>query len=170
MADLVLLGYIARPFGIKGGVLVKLLNDHSASLAVGAKLIIKRNTLAVRTLTVSEARPGGRVYFEDIFDYAMALELKGGEVFINRSLLPAAQEDEFYLIDLLGARVVDLNQVYLGEVIGFFDNNAQCLFEVKTNTGYSASIPMVKPIVQEIDYNRKLIVIDAPLGLLEPFE
>lgn len=170
MTDLILLGYIIRSFGIKGGVVVKLLNETSDSLVAGKKVILRQKKLPEQMLTIASTMHGGRVFFAEITDITTAQSLKGAELFIHRSDLPSLSEDEFYLLDLLGARVIESDGKECGVIVGFSDNNAQVLFEIQTVEGHRVSIPAVKPIVQKIDYEKKLVIIDPPSGLLDPLD
>ena len=145
MSDPVLLGYVARTFGVKGGVVVKLLNEQSQALTVGKSLRINKLNGQEDGLIISECLPGHRVFFAGITTKSMADELKGSQLFIDRADLADTDDSEFYLHDLLGARVVKLNGDSVGEVVGFSDNNAQYLLNVKTDAGHVASIPVVKP-------------------------
>lgn len=170
MSDLILLGYVAKAFGIKGGVTVKLLNDQSQSIAIGKKVMLKLGKKPDRTLTVGDIMDGGRVFFEGIDSRSAAEEITGGELLMERAELPLIEDDEYYLFDLVGARITDTDENLLGELVGFSSNNAQTLLEVKTSAGHVASIPLVKPIVQKIDCDQKIIVIDPPIGLLDPLD
>jgi 16S rRNA processing protein RimM len=167
MSDLVLLGYIARPFGIKGGVLVKLFNQHSQALTIGKSVFIRSKRSPEQKVTISEIVEGSRVFFSEIKSRDMADALSGSILFIEREDLPPLEDDEFYLCDLIGASAISTSGSALGNVIGFSDNNAQILFEIKTSTGDVVSIPYVQPIVQKVDCENKIITIDPPCGLLE---
>lgn len=170
MSDEILLGYIVRSFGLKGGVVIKLINEFSSSLIVGKKITLRRNKFPDVVMTIASIMQGGRIFFEEITDKTLSDTLKGSELFIHRADLPPLLEDEFYLVDLLGALVVDTNGQELGEIIGFSDNTAQILFEVKTLQGHVVSIPSIKPIVQKIDCENRYVIIAPPEGLLEPLD
>ena len=167
MSDLILLGYVSKAFGTKGGVHIKLFNPESEALAVGCKASLKLGSLPERVLSIVEIVPGGRVFFGGITDRTAAEHLQGAQVFMSRADLPQIEDDEFYLADLVGARVVLPNGDLAGILVGFSTNNAQTLLEVKTPSGHVASIPMVDAIVLNIDEDQKIISIDPPQGLLE---
>lgn len=166
MGDLVLMGYVSRAFGIKGGVAVKLINENSLALAVGKAVTLKGQGLSWQTLFISELIDQNRIFFAGIDNRNKAEALKGAELWIERSDLPPLDDDEFYLTDLMGAQVLDSTSVLLGTIVGFSSNTAQTLFEMKTTAGTIVAIPAIKPIVQKIDVAQKLVVIDPPMGLL----
>ena len=170
MTDLILLGYIAKAFGIKGGVHTKLINDQSTALVVNSKVTIKQKHLEPRVFTIAEVVPGGRLYFAEINSRDDAEKLQGAEIYMSRGDFPTLSDDEFYLADLIGSQVVLKSQEFVGRLIGFSSNKAQLLLEIELATGYIASVPFVPPIVINIDEKNKIITIDPPLGLLEPLE
>lgn len=170
MSDEILIGYVAKAFGIKGAVTIKLFNPESEALAKDCQVTLKLGTFPPRVLTIAEVLPGERVFFAGVNDRTSAEKLQGAQVFINRKDLPVIEDDEFYLTDLIGAQVILANKDLVGILVGFSTNNAQTLLEVKTHSGYVASIPMVEAIVLDINEEQKIIVIDPPQGLLEPLD
>jgi 16S rRNA processing protein RimM len=163
----IVLGYIARAFGIKGGVVIRLLNEESSSFSVGLKVSAKLGKVAPRSLTISSIMDKGRIFFEEITDRSDAESLVGAEILMDRDLLPDLAEDEYYLTDMIGAQIVDTEGTLIGLLVDYGSNNAQTLLEIETIDQKSASIPLVKPIVCKIDCENKIIVVDLPEGLLE---
>lgn len=170
MTSSILLGYVIKAFGVRGGVSIKLLNSESQVVDIGKKIALHLKDHTVLELTVSDVLDGGRYFFEEIQDRTAAERLKGAEIWIAREELPAIADDEYYLSDLLGARVVDTVGYVLGEIVGFSTNNAQVLFEIQLTSGGMASIPAIRPIIQKIDYDNKLVTVDPPVGLLDLLE
>lgn len=121
-------------------------------------------------MTICEVVPNSRIYFAEITDRTAAEKLQGAELYLNRADFPDLLEDEFYLGDLIGARVILANGDEAGVLTGFSSNNIQLLLEVKTPSGYVASVPLVDAIVLDIDCENKIITIDPPAGLLEPLD
>lgn len=167
--ELILLGYIARSFGIKGGVSIKLFNDDSQNLVVGKKISLVHNDKTI-PVTVTNVMDGGRYFFHEISDKTAADALVGAKIFVERTELASLEDDEFYLCDLLGAEVNDNTGKLLGHVVGFSHNNAQTLFEIKTTTGQFGSLPSVRPIITSIDYDKCIVTMDANFSSLLALE
>ncbi len=89
--------------------------------------------------------------------------LKGAFVYVNRNDLPELNEDEFYLADLEGLKVVDKKNNPIGKVGWFFYNGAHHIMVVykKNNPKKQIWVPFVKDAVIKIDDD--LIVIDTDL-------
>lgn len=167
MSNSILLGYVKKPFGIKGGVAMELFNPDSQALDKGTRLMAKKPNEMPRTLEITQLLDGGRAFFADISDREEAQRLTGSEIWIERNHLPVLEQDEYYLSDLLGASVVDPSGMVLGTLKGYASNNAQMLLEVQRLDGKVASIPKVKPLVKSIDHEHNIITLDLPEGLLE---
>lgn len=68
---------------------------------------------------------------EGIDDREQALALKGAEILIDRSELPALPEGEYYWVDLEGLKVVTVDGVDLGTVSHLMETGANDVFVVK---------------------------------------
>lgn len=167
MSNLVLLGYVTSAFGTKGGLNIKLINENSTALTVDKFLILTHEKYPPKKLCLKTCLAGPRIFFAEISDRTEAEALKGAALYIDYQDLPKTDDDEFYLQSLMHARVVDTLGATLGSVVSFSDNRAQVLLVIKTPQGHQASIPLVRPIINQIDYQNNVITVDPPLGLLE---
>lgn len=167
MSDFILLGYITRPFGIKGGVFVKLLNPNSAYLTSGLLVHVLNSDGLMTSLSIEKTMGNARFLFKEVISRDAAEALRGTKIFIKREDLPEPEDDEFYFTDLIGAQVEDITGEIIGKVSGFSSNNAQHLIDIITVDDKTLSIPMIKPIVQKIDVHNKKIMVDLPEGLLD---
>lgn len=168
MDQLVIIGVLTRLFGFKGGLAIKLLNPAETSLSKGMKVTLIGPHNVTKTEILREVLPGGRCFFEGIDTDVDARCLIGFELYVDRNDLPEPLADEYYLNDLLSMDVVTVNSDKLGKVVGFSHNNAQELLEVLLDeNGKKVSIPLVKPIVVDIDFEQRIITLDIPEGLLE---
>src|SRR5690349_14110339 len=115
--DLVVVGRIGRPQGIKGEVTVEVRTDApDERFAPGAVLLTETGTL-----TVEAARDhSGKlvVRFEGTADRTAAELLRGTVLSVDARTLPALDdEDEFYDSQLLGLAVEQRDGVVLGHVV-----------------------------------------------------
>ena len=122
-----------------------------------------------RTLTVRSARRhSGRVMVEfEGIDSREAAEGLRGALFVDAGDVRQLEEDEYWLEDLVGCAVYDLQGTKVGTVKGVIESPAHDLFELTGEHGVSL-VPVVKEIVRSVDTTARRIVIDPPEGLLEP--
>lgn len=97
--------------------------------------------------------------FEGCSDRDEALEYKGFSVAVDRSELPPAREGEFYLVDLLGLKVINLEGEELGNVVEVFSNGAHEILRVRS-ISQEWLIPLVPDFVSSVDVEAAKVTVD----------
>jgi 16S rRNA processing protein RimM len=170
------LGYVAGAHGVGGALKIKLFNAQSDSLTVGVQIqLCARGGGEPQPFTVAREapKPGSavaRLWLAGVDSREAAEQLRGRELWIARADLPALDEDEFYLGDLIGFEVVrELADPVgprfesLGEIVGVTSNTAQDLFEVRLH-GREWLLPAFAPFMVAIEASR--VVVDVHDELL----
>jgi 16S rRNA processing protein RimM len=172
--DLVLVGRIARPHGLRGQVIVDPETDFlEERFAPGAALLRRVGSPAdLETLRIASVRfHRGRpiVAFEGVDTIERAEALDRAELWIRAESRPVLPEGEFYHDALIGCRV----EMAGGEVVGTVDRvegsrGVPLLVVLAARDGRSeVLIPLAETICRIIDPAARRIVIDPPEGLLE---
>ncbi len=156
-ADLLEIGHIRRPHGLRGDVFVQLVSDRDDRLRPGSILYTERRSL---TVAASRRAANGRwvVTFEGIGDRAAA------EAYTNRSLSapPIDDPDALWVHELIGSRVVDQDGVDRGECVSVVANPASDLLELASGA--------LVPSTFVVSRKGAVINVDVPDGLFELFE
>src|SRR3569833_2022247 len=126
----VLLAVVTAAVGLKGEVRAKLFTATPDALpryrtlhtATGRKLVIT----AFRASKEGEAV----IAFEGVGDSNQAEALKGAELFVDRSVMPQTDEDEFYHTDLIGLEARDGDGRVLGMVAALHNFGASDVIEL----------------------------------------
>jgi 16S rRNA processing protein RimM len=171
----VIVGRIGRPHGIRGEVVIGVRTDEpDLRFAVGAILDTGRSPdgpVDGGQLKVASARwHSGQllVAFAGITDRTAAGELTGSWLSVDSSQLPeVADPDEFRDHELVGLPVRTTTGDLVGVVIDVL-HPGQDLLVVRRDEGEEFLVPFVKAIVPEVDLTAGVLVIDPPLGLLDP--
>jgi len=159
------IGYVVRPHGIRGDVLVASLTDHPGRFVPGARF---SSDGVPQTVTIVEVRPhreGVLVRFAEIHDRTAA------EGFVKITLaIPAAErrplvEGEYWPEDLVGLTAVGPDGVTLGVVSDVVLGAAQDRLAVTTPSGVVVEIPFVAALVGEPEGGT--ISMQPPLGLFD---
>ena len=90
-----------------------------------------------------------------------AESLKGAQLLMDRSALPALKEDTFYHQDLLGLTVKSQAGDVLGVIHALYNFGAGELLEVKTAEGSLEMIPFTKEMVPSVDLKAGKVVISS---------
>ena len=114
-------------------------------------------------LRVERARVHGAVIVaraSGITDREAALRFRGSEVLVSRARFPAAADDEFYWVDLIGCEVRNREGVCLGRVISVDDHGAHALLTVEPEAGRPFLLPFVDAYVDRVDPAAARIDVD----------
>lgn len=169
-----IVGYISKPHGMRGEVLVRLLTDHpDRSFLPGHHFHVADETGEAPdggpALTLAASRPhqgGLLVRFLGVEDREAADRLRGR--YLMRAFEDAVpvEEGEVFYHQLLGMRVRTRDGVEVGEVVEVYELEPADLLEVKRPGGLTL-VPFRKEIVLLVNLAAREIVIDPPEGLLE---
>jgi len=157
--ELVVLGVITRPHGLRGEVRVHRYNPESTRLAEVGRVVVRKDG-ADREFTVrGHKRSGGAdvLWLEGIDGVDQAEALRGAEVGVLRKDLPPLPEGEYYHVDLVGLRVHE-GGVELGEVVGVTVLPTVDVLRVRTARGV-LGIPILAPYVVSIAIDRGIIEV-----------
>ncbi len=96
-----------------------------------------------------------------------AQALKGMGLFIERSLLPAEEEGEYYLADLIGLEAWDESGKPVGKVEATHDYGAGLFLEIKPPHRESFMLPFKDAFVPRVDIAAGTMTVLLPEGWLE---
>jgi 16S rRNA processing protein RimM len=157
--DLILVGRVAGAFGVKGEVRITSFTAEPLAL-VGYKTLLREDGQPALTLTGGRAAKGGVVArAREIETREQAEAARGLRLYIPRAVLPpVADEDEFYVADLVGMAVVSPAGEPLGVVRSVRDFGAGDLLEIAPAAGESWWLPFTKEAVTEVSVAERRIV------------
>lgn len=98
-------------------------------------------------------------------DRDAAEALRGEEIAVAAADLPELAGGRYYVHDLIGCRVEDPAGADLGEIVGVV-GGPQDWLEIEQD-GERSLVPMVEPLLKEVDIEARRVVIDPPPGLAE---
>jgi 16S rRNA processing protein RimM len=162
----ILMGVVGRPHGVRGLVHVHSYTADPEDLATYGVLTDERGrAFTLRWERDGIARLAERVNGQDVplRDREAAAALTNTRLYVPRSALPAADEDEYYLADLIGLRVEDQAGRILGTVALVHDYGAGTSLEIAPPSGGpSQLVPFTARAVPVVDIAGGRIVIDPP--------
>jgi 16S rRNA processing protein RimM len=95
-----------------------------------------------------------------------AAKLKGAAIYLPIDKLPKLPKDEFFIHDMLGCQLSDVNLGVLGTVEDIVETAGQSLI-VFQYQGKEVLLPFVKEFVTDIDLEKKELKTQLPDGLLD---
>lgn len=164
--DLVLVGYIAGAYGLKGWVRIRPYSAEADALLHAKTWWIDKPDMHDVAMMQSKSHGGDVVaQLMGVADRDAADALKGATVQIARSHFPALSDGEFYWVDLIGLAVENLQGELLGEVSDLMDNGAHPILRVAVVSDDKKSagellIPFVDQFVITVDRAARKITVD----------
>lgn len=169
--DLIKLGFVANPHGIKGEAEIRLFNAEDSVLEDDMLVFLfpasakSKISQAGEEWRIQKIRFGNKVIcqFDGIKDRTHLESLIPFEIYLDREAFPEADEDEVYLVDLIDMDVVNENGEVIGKLESFSDNGMQYLFDVRMGPlGEKITLPYVDAFFPKIDMEKRQITMIMP--------
>jgi len=155
---LILVGRVAGAFGVKGEVRITAYTDDPAALVRYRELQREDGTPGL-TLTGGRPHKGALVArAKEVATREDAEALRGLQLFVPREALPEPDEDEFYLADLIGLRVVDPGGAELGHIKSVQNFGAGDLLEIAPPSGPTWWLPFTREAVPDVRITEGVVV------------
>jgi 16S rRNA processing protein RimM len=135
------IGHCTTPHGIKGEFSFVLYNSEDSVLSDGSLIsLLPRSTSSSvpqdgKDFKIKKINFGNKVIvtLEGVVDRNTVEAMVPFDIYFDRKQFPEAQEDEYYLNDLLGIEVFDfITKKFIGRVMDFYENGAQVVLKIKT--------------------------------------
>jgi 16S rRNA processing protein RimM len=161
--SLILMGVIGKPHGVRGAVHVHAYTENPASLADFALRDQRGRTIDLAWITEGVARitlhePTGK---QIVADRDAAAKLVNLQLFVERSALPPADDDEFYLADLIGLAAIGADGTTHGTITAVHDYGAGASLELEDGS----LLPFTRAVVPEIDLAAKRAIVVPPIEI-----
>lgn len=171
--EYLIVGTIRKPHGIRGELMVQVETDRPAAVFVPGRVLLRAGAdgrPGAGSLTVERSRPFKdgvllRVQEHPNRDQAME-ELRGTVLLIPRDQAAPLDEDEVFLHELVGMRVLTA-EGEVGVVGELYDAPSGWLLGVWRERGKELLVPFVREMVRRVDREARVLEIEAPAGLLD---
>ncbi len=159
-SKLIVVGVLSGAHGVRGDVRVKSFTEDPHALfhygpllnEAGEKLLDPKTYRVAKDHFIVTPRTARQKEEWDT--------LKGTRLFVPRSRLPDSEDDEFYIEDLVGLRVLDLNDNEIGRVKAVLDHGAGDLIEILPAGGTKpVLVPFTREDIPDLDLSEGKIVV-----------
>jgi len=164
------LGVIRKPHGVRGEASVEpWTNDARRFDEVKRVTLVSPDEATTREATIASVRlHGGRVLiaFDGIDSPEAVRELANWTIEIPDEEARTLDAGEYFLHDLVGMQLVDVDGKPRGEVIDAYEGGGGVLLNVR-HGGAEFEVPFAADICTSIDVGAKRMVVNLPEGLDE---
>ena len=160
---LILVARVGGAFGVRGELKLTTYTADPLAITTYGPLLKKAGDPGLK-LTAARAVKGGLVArAKEVETREQAEALRGLELYVPREALPAPDEDEFYLADLIGLSIETPDGEVLGRVRTVQDFGAGDLLEIAPiDGGPTWWLPFTKATVPEVRLAEGVVIAIPP--------
>ena len=154
---------LKKPYGIKGWLWVFSDTDDRSAIFDMQPWWMKTAT-GMKPLTVKAWREQGTgivAQFEQVPDRNVAETMNGVTIWVEQNVLPETSADEYYWSDLVGMRVMNEQNEYLGDISEMFETGAHDIMRVAATSDSldkeERLIPWHKQTVIQVDTTERTV-------------
>ena len=168
---LIKIGKITKPHGLTAGLRVQMLTGDPEHFQPGSELLVEIPGQKPEECTVTKLKAVKKVlivFIEGLEDYDEAQKYRKGHFLLPRSRLIPPEENEYFVFDLMGMKVVTSDGQEIGTISEVITSGPQDIYEVKVPGRKNAFlIPACRQFVKKVDLKTKTVTIEPMEGLLE---
>ena len=158
-------GFLRRPHGVGGEIILDLHTDFPERLKSGRKLFLGEE---YKPMTLVSARPhakGMLIKFKGVETPEDVGQFRNQWVYVKASDVPPLPEGQLYQHELFGFSVVDESDNLLGELVEILETGANDVYVVRDANGREILLPAIPSVILELDPARRLIRVHLLEGL-----
>jgi 16S rRNA processing protein RimM len=158
-------GFLRRPHGLRGEMIMDLHTDFPERLQSGRRLFVGDK---YKSMTLAGTRPhakGMLVKFKGIETPEAAGQLRNQWVYVRASEVPSLPEGQLYQHELFGFEVIDESGNSLGELVEIIETGANDVYVVRNESGKEILLPAISSVVLETDSTRRVMRVHLLEGL-----
>ena len=165
MADgggMVCVASVATAHGVRGALKLRCYTEEPESVAAYGPVFDAQGRELFHLTVIGSTKGGVIARAEGIGDRDAAEALRGLDLYVPRDRLPATDEDEFYVSDLVGMEAVGPDGSVQGRIVAVHNFGAGDLIEVQPAEGQSQLVPFTREAVPDVDLAVRRAVVVLP--------
>lgn len=157
MKELINIGQITKPHGVRGEVKVLSLTDSLERFRDLDKVLIDGKETKITSVKLQSDR--AILKLEGIDSMDEAEDYRNKYIQVRREDAMELEEDSYYIADLLDCVVFDTDGEELGKVYEVIETGSNDVYWVKGEGKKEVLIPALKSIVESVDVENNKIII-----------
>lgn len=167
--EYVIVGRFGRPRGVYGEIYIVPISDNPERFHNEVTLWIESGSGYTKLITESIRYISGKpvVKIEGYNSREQVSELTNEYLYIGSNDLGKLPEGSYYIFDLIGCRVTDINNRELGLVCDVLSYPANDVWVIEVKNGEKVLFPAVENFIDVVDIEKRRIVIRPPEGIFD---
>lgn len=163
VSPLILLGRIGAAHSMRGEVVVQSFAAVPLDLKTYGALTDKEGKRTFEIATLRQAGKGLIARIKGVDDRNAAEALRGTELYVERAMLPAPAENDYYLADMIGLTAAAPDGAIIGDIIDIPNYGGGDLIEIRPEAGgETILVPFTRECVPSIDVAGGRILVVLP--------
>ena len=158
-------GFLRRPHGLQGEIIMDLHTDFPERMKNGRKLLVGDEHQPMTLTSVRPHQSGLLVKFEGIVTSEDAGKYRNQWVFIPAKDAPPLPDGQIYQHELFGFKVLDENGNLLGELVEILETGANDVYVVRDESGKEILLPAIPSVILDLEVGRRMIRVHLLEGL-----
>ncbi len=158
--DLIFVAQVSAANGLNGEFKLLSFMDDPFSVLEYSPLLNEKGEPALVITKAREQKGALIVNAEGVPDRTAADKIKGLKLYVDRAELPAPEEDEYYITDLIGMKVFDQAGAEIGRVMNVDNFGAGDLLDIHPLEGPNFYLLFTMENVPEVHLAEGRIVVD----------
>jgi 16S rRNA processing protein RimM len=160
-------GFLRRPHGVHGEIIMDLHTDFPERLRKGRKLFAGEEHKPMSLESIRTHGNGVLVKFKSIDTPEDAGQFRNQWVYAAMKDLPPLPEGQHYQHELLDFNVVDEEEKSLGVLKEIIETGANAVYVVRDDFGKEILLPNIPSVILDLDFARRLMRVHLLDGLVE---
>lgn len=167
----VVIGKIVGAHGVNGTMLLFPLTDFPERFFKMKNLTLEKPGVPSQTVSVTKLVPyeGKDTFFlqiANVSDRTLAESFKGSFVTVSKEERVALSDDEYWIDDIVGLKVIDnATGNALGLIQEVLQTGSNDVYLIKTEDGQIRPIPALTKVISKVDTQKGVMLVTVPEGL-----
>jgi 16S rRNA processing protein RimM len=158
-------GFLRRPHGVRGEILMDLHTDFPERMKKGRRLYVGETHTPFTLTSVRPHGSGMLVKFQHIDTPEDAGALRNQWVYVRAEEVPLPK-GQHYQHELLGLKVVDEHGNLLGELVEIMETGANDVYVVRDDAGREILLPGIPSVILDLDMGARTMRVHLLDGLV----
>jgi 16S rRNA processing protein RimM len=162
--EYLMVGFLRRPHGVKGEILMDVHTDFPERLKTGVTVFVGED---YQPMVIASRRPhaaGMLLRLRGVKSPEDAGQYRNTRVYVRASDRPALPEGEYYHHQLIGLNVITDDGRDLGSLVDVLETGANDVYVVRAVDGNEVLLPAIPPVVLEVrlaDHQMRVHLLDG---------
>jgi 16S rRNA processing protein RimM len=161
------IGFLRRPHGVTGEIIMDLHTDFPDRIKKGRKVYVGEKHEAAAFESVREHGQGLLVRLRGYDTPEAVGRFRNHWVYVKASEVPPLPEGQYYKYELVGLQVVEENGNPLGELTEILETGANDVYIVRSENGKEILLPAIPPVILNVDMTLRVMTVHLIDGLVE---